>query len=134
MFSKGTGTANTSSAPSRARQFYGGFTFKTGASQTKRGADFLIAHQYNKDTKRSVDKQHRQSKFSQERRAIKHKDFSCFENVVESLETVKAVWRCVYCELDVEINNKTNQVRCPQCQAKHLEAPRRPTQGLLPAR
>ena len=134
MSSKGAGTANASAAPSRARQFYGGITFTPDASQTKRGVDFLIVHQYNKDAKRSVGKERRQSKFSRERRAIKHKDFSCFENVVESLETVKGVWRCVYCHLDVEIDNKTNQVRCPQCQAKHLEAPRRPTQGLLPAR
>lgn len=131
MSSKATRTANVSAAPSRAHQFYGGLTFKTDASQTKRG--FFIAHQPDKDTRRSVDKE-RRSKFSRERRAIKHKDFSCFENVVESLETVKGVWRCVYCHLDVEIDNRTNQVQCPQCQAKHLEAPRRPTQGLLPAR
>lgn len=117
--------------PSRAHQFYGGLTFKTDASQIKSGVDFLIAHQYTKDTKRSVDEERKQSKFSRERR---RKRKPCFESVVDSLESVKSEWHCVYCSLAVEIDNKTNQVQCPKCHSKHLEAPRRPTQGLLAAR
>ena len=119
--------------PSRARQFYGGLTFRTDAAQVKSGTGFLIAHQYAKDStkKRSVGKERDQSKFSRERR---RKSKPCFESVVDSLEPLKSEWYCVYCSLTVEIDNKINQVKCPQCHSNHLEAPRRPTRGLLTAR
>lgn len=119
-------TVGPSIHPSRAHQFYGGLTFASGSSS----ASLPSLHSGAGDRRNAAGGARRESKFLQEKRRTK----PCFESVVDSLESVKGEWRCVYCSLAVEIDNKTNQVRCPQCQAKHLEAPRRPTRGLLPAR
>ena len=138
MSSSGNNFQAASQTPSRAHQFYGAIAFGHTHSQ-ELDSLYNLAHEWDKSkalNKQDIERtKKRRSKFSQERnRGVKRKAFSCFESVVESLENVKSKWRCVYCNIVVEINNKTNQVKCPQCQAKHLEAPRRPTEGLLPAR
>lgn len=121
-------------ASSRAHQFYGGLTFKTDDSRIERNQNWLLARQYDKDYGRD-GRSKPPSKFVRDRRRREnHGSLSCVENVVEKVESVKGEWRCVYCNITVEIDNRLNQVCCPQCQARHLEAPRRPVQGLLQAR
>ena len=53
---------------------------------------------------------------------------------MDAAELVEGTWYCTHCDIEVVINNRTNWVKCPQCQAKHLEAPRHATEGLLLAR
>ena len=127
-----TTSVGSSIHPSRAHHFYGGLTF---AGNSSASLPSLYSSANGRHGKHGA--QHdarRESRFSQQRRGKKRTSALCIESVVDSLESVKSEWRCVYCNLAVEIDNKTNQVQCPQCHSKHLEAPRRPTQGLLPAR
>ena len=81
-------------------------------------------------------KQQRQSNslFARQRRGEKRKAYNSVDSVVDAVESVTAAWWCQYCNLEVVIDNKVNQVKCPQCLARHLEAPRRPTQGWMSAR
>lgn len=120
--------------PSRAHQFYGGIAFGNDASEFHLAQNWLVSRQQSKGGRGRL-RGHPPSKFVEEkRRKLNHGAFSCFESVVEKVESVIGDWHCVYCDLIVQIDNRLNQVCCPQCQARHLEAPRRPVQGVVRAR
>lgn len=69
-------------------------------------------------------KQQRQSNshFARQRRGEKRKAQNSLDSLVDAVESVTATWWCQYCDLEVVIDNRMNQVKCPQCLARHLEA------------
>ena len=110
----------------RARQFYGGLASRAPEDR----ADYDA--RWNRAPPRA-------SQFISERRRSSRNQAGgegggLTKTLVETLETTKAVWWCAACEAAVEITSEKNQVVCPTCRARHLEAPRRPREGLLPAR
>ena len=127
--------AQESSSRQHLQQFYGGIALSIGQGGNLIFGRRSAASAEALSSAYSWGKEQRTSKFLQERqRGVKRKAFSSVDSIVDTAELVEGTWHCTYCNIEVVINNRTNWVKCPQCQSKHLEAPRRPTEGLLLAR
>lgn len=127
--------AQETSSRQHLQQFYGGIALGIG-----QGGNLVLGGRGSASAEalssaQSWRREQRTSKFLQERqRGKKRKAFSSVDSIVDAAELVEGTWYCTYCDIEVVINNRTNWVKCPQCQAKHLEAPQHPTEGLLLAR